>query len=163
MLCSFAMSCSCCIICSLRIYHQHTNRILNSREMRIDKNVLLAYNLHASCFMLHASCFMLHAHSIAGFHKYSSSFKQRFLNTSQRLLCILSLLPSLLCFDVYAASAAYYDSDRTGDSWEDAYIISSSEDLITLKNRVNGRNEPSGKYYVLNSDIDLTSETDWPE
>ena len=59
------------------------------------------------------------------------------------------------------AYAAYYDSGRDGDSWGTAYILSSAEDMITLKDRVNSGEEPSGKYYVLNADIDLTSETDW--
>ena len=60
-----------------------------------------------------------------------------------------------------SAYAAYYDSGREGDSWETAYIISSAEDLIALKDRVNDGEEPSGKYYVLTSDIDLTAEPDW--
>ena len=57
-----------------------------------------------------------------------------------------------------AASAAYYDNS-SGDSWETAYIISSAEDLKLLRNRA--YTESSGKYYKLNADIDLTSETDW--
>ncbi len=63
--------------------------------------------------------------------------------------------------NVQASSAAYYDSGRSGDSWEDAYIINSAEDLVTLKDRVNSSVEPEGKYYVLGADIDLTSYTDW--
>ncbi|MBR0035862.1 MAG: hypothetical protein IJP54_09315, partial [Synergistaceae bacterium] len=63
--------------------------------------------------------------------------------------------------NMQAASAAYYDSGRSGDSWEDAYIINSAEDLQTLKDRVDSDEELYGKYYVLASDIDLTSYTDW--
>ena len=59
------------------------------------------------------------------------------------------------------AWGAYYDLGRTGDSWEDAYVISSAEDLISLRSRVNSGSESSGKYYVLASDIDLTSQTGW--
>ena len=81
--------------------------------------------------------------------------------TYQRKLYSTLLIAVLCCWSVNAASADYYDSGRSGDSWEDAYIINSAEDLRTLRNRVNNRDEPSGKYYVLNADIDLTSEIDW--
>ncbi|MBQ7220928.1 MAG: hypothetical protein IJS28_08120 [Synergistaceae bacterium] len=60
-----------------------------------------------------------------------------------------------------SAYAAYYDSGREGNSWASAYLISSAEDMIALKDRVNAGRESSGKYYVLDADIDLTSETSW--
>lgn len=63
--------------------------------------------------------------------------------------------------NVQPSSAAYYDSGRSGDSWEDAYIINSAEDLVILKDRVNAAEEPKGKYYVLGANIDITSYTDW--
>ena len=66
----------------------------------------------------------------------------------------------IFCCSGMSAYAAYYDSDRDGWSWGTAYIISTPEDMITLKGRVNFGEEPSGKYYVLAEDIDLTSETE---
>ncbi|MBQ6909254.1 MAG: hypothetical protein IJQ29_03995, partial [Synergistaceae bacterium] len=66
----------------------------------------------------------------------------------------------LLCAFVFAAAdgalAAYYD-EYTGDSETDAYIISSKEDLILMRDRVNNGNDPAGKYYKLAADIDLSS------
>lgn len=71
------------------------------------------------------------------------------------------MIGAVLCVNVRTTSAAYYDSGRSGDSWEDAYIISSVEDLITLRDRIDDDEEPYRKYYVLASNIDLTSYTDW--
>ena len=56
----------------------------------------------------------------------------------------------LLCAMVFAAAdaalAAYYD-EHTGDSWEDAYIIDSAEDLKDWQW------DTEGKYYKLAADI----------
>lgn len=106
-----------------------------------------------------ALCSVLCAYSIVSFSRRSLPSTQNFLTT--KLTCLLLLLAVLSCADVRMASAAYYDSGRSGDSWEDAYVISSVEDLRTLQNRVNSGEEAEGKYYVLNADIDLTSETNW--
>ena len=65
---------------------------------------------------------------------------------------------ALMLVMLYASGAwgAYYDEGNDSDSWDTAYIIDSAEDLKLMRNLEN-----SGKYYRLNSDIDLTSETDW--
>ena len=59
----------------------------------------------------------------------------------------------LLCAFVFTAAdgalAAYYD-EHTGDSWEDAYIIDSAEDLQDM--REYGW-DTRGKYYKLSADI----------
>lgn len=60
-----------------------------------------------------------------------------------------------------AFGAAYYEEGRTGDSWEDAYIIDSAEDLRLMRDRLNDRTDPANKYYRLGADIDLTRETGW--
>ena len=73
----------------------------------------------------------------------------------------------LLCACTFAAAdgalAAYYD-EHTGDSWEDAYIIDSAQDLKDMHERlgyfvVN----QSEKYYKLASDIsiEVTTSEDW--
>ncbi len=76
-------------------------------------------------------------------------------------------LLALLCACTFAAAdvalAAYYD-EHTGDSWEDAYIIDSAQDLKEMHERlgyfvVN----QSEKYYKLASDIsiEVTTSEDW--
>ncbi|MBR0079100.1 MAG: hypothetical protein IJP69_01865 [Synergistaceae bacterium] len=62
-------------------------------------------------------------------------------------------------FATSGAFAAYYDNN-TGNSWDDAYIIGSVEDFKLMRDRVNSYSE-TGKYYKLNSDIDLTNEINW--
>lgn len=57
------------------------------------------------------------------------------------------------------SEAAYYEND--GDTWETAYVIASSEDLILMRDRVNNGTEITGKYYKLDTDIDMTSVTSW--
>ena len=69
---------------------------------------------------------------------------------------VLVLLVALMAG---VASGAYYDND--GDSWETAYVIASSEDLMLMRNRVNSGAESDGKYYRLSADIDLTSVASW--
>lgn len=72
------------------------------------------------------------------------------------------LLSVIMAFMFCAfAEAAYYDEGNDGDSWETAYVIRTADDLIALKDRVGEGTEDLGKYYVLASDIDLTSETNW--
>ena len=71
------------------------------------------------------------------------------------------LCTAMLFGNVQQVSAAYYDSGQNGTSWEDAYIISSAEDLRTLRDRVNSGEESYGKYYVLESDIDLSAYSEW--
>lgn len=79
----------------------------------------------------------------------------------------VSLAVSLLIFVFSVAGfngtayGAYYDGSNNGDSWETAYIIASSEDLRLMRDRVNSDEDPGGKYYRLNADIDVTAETDW--
>lgn len=78
----------------------------------------------------------------------------------------MSLAVSLLIFVFSIAGfngtayGAYYDGSNNGDSWETAYIIASSEDLRLMRDRVNIGEDPGGKYYRLNADIDVTAETD---
>lgn len=56
-----------------------------------------------------------------------------------------------------------YTETGNGDSESTPYLIKSVSDLKLLSERVNNGTEPSGKYYRLDSDIDLSSETDWEE
>ena len=84
-----------------------------------------------------------------------------FLSVHQFGFISLILCAVLLFGNIHPVSAAYYDSGQDGTNWENAYIISSAEDLAALRDRVNSGEEPSGKYYVLGSDIDLTAYTDW--
>ncbi len=60
-----------------------------------------------------------------------------------------------------APSSPYYERGYDGNTSATAYVFTSQEDLTLLRDRVNNGTEPSGKYYKLNADIDLTSETDW--
>ena len=78
---------------------------------------------------------------------------------SMKKIFLLLALAVLLSGE-YDARAAYYD-DNNGDSWATAYIINTSEDLKLMKDRVNSGYESPNKYYKLNADIDITSETDW--
>ena len=57
--------------------------------------------------------------------------------------------------------AYYYNESNNGDSESAPYIIDSLSDLKLLQERVNAGIEPSGKYYRMDSDIDLSSETEW--
>ena len=65
------------------------------------------------------------------------------------LLAVMCSLP---------AFGEYWDEGRSGNSWEDAYVIRTASDLVSMKNR---SSTDEGKYFVLASDIDLTSETGW--
>ena len=72
-------------------------------------------------------------------------------------------LLAVVIFTVFAscAQAAYYDGAQSGDSADDAYLISSVDDLKLLRDRVNSGTEERGKYYLLISDLDLRAETNW--
>ena len=63
------------------------------------------------------------------------------------------------------AEAAYYDEGHSGNSWDDAYIIDSVEDLKEMRDKVNADRRPAryayNEYYKLGADIDLTAETEW--
>ena len=83
------------------------------------------------------------------------AFKLRIM---RRIYLFILLLYALVFARADTALAAYYD-EHTGDSETDAYIISSKEDLILMRDRVNNGNDPAGKYYKLADDIDLTSVT----
>ncbi|MBQ7150831.1 MAG: hypothetical protein IJR94_01075 [Synergistaceae bacterium] len=78
---------------------------------------------------------------------------------SMKKIFLLIALAVLLS-GTYDARAAYYD-DNNGDSWATAYIINTSEDLMLMRDRVNYGDESADKYYKLNADIDITSETNW--
>lgn len=70
----------------------------------------------------------------------------------------------MLCAFIFApndAYAAYYD-EHTGDSWEDAYIIDSAEDLQEMHNRNRTINTDSEKYFKIGNDINI-EVTDWTE
>ena len=75
-------------------------------------------------------------------------------------ISLLIFVFSIACFSGNAYGA-YYDGSNNGDSWETAYIIASPEDLRLMRDRVNSGDEPGGKYYKLNADIDISSETKW--
>ncbi|MBR0080186.1 MAG: hypothetical protein IJP69_07430 [Synergistaceae bacterium] len=70
---------------------------------------------------------------------------------------------SVFAFLVNACTgwAAYYDEGNDGNSWETAYVINSWEDLTLMRDRVNNGSDAKGKYYKLNSDIDITINTYW--
>ena len=72
-------------------------------------------------------------------------------------------LLAVVIFTVFAscAQAAYYDGAQSGDSADDAYLISSVDDLKLLRDRVNSGTEERGKYYLLTSDLDLRAEKNW--
>lgn len=70
-------------------------------------------------------------------------------------LAVMFVCLALMC---KGTCEAYYDEGNDGDSWETAYIIDSVEDFMLMRDR-----SDSGKYYKLNADIDLTSETDWDD
>lgn len=72
------------------------------------------------------------------------------------IFCI-ALLCSVCVHEVFAE---YYDEGNDGESWESAYIIDSVEDLKLMADRISNKEEGE-KYYKLNTDIDLSSETDW--
>ncbi|MBR1417473.1 MAG: hypothetical protein IJ576_00750, partial [Synergistaceae bacterium] len=61
---------------------------------------------------------------------------------------------------VYGAAVPVVSNGGGSDSWENAYIINTVEDLKQMRDRVNAGTE-SGKYYKLAADLDLTAETDW--
>lgn len=73
---------------------------------------------------------------------------------------LTAIMIFLNCVNV--AFAAYYNEGNDGNSEASAYIIDSLEDLSELCRRVNNGTEPEEKYYKLSSDIDLTSERNWP-
>ena len=76
-----------------------------------------------------------------------------------RKFLLLTLLAVLFtAVNVPSSSAAFYDIGSTGNSWEDAYVIASPEDMTLLRDRINAGEESEGKYYKLNADISLT---DW--
>lgn len=60
-----------------------------------------------------------------------------------------------------AAFASYYDAANDGDSPESAYILATLEDLKLLCRRIDDGTEPSGKYYRLEADIDITQSDSW--
>ncbi|MBQ6738879.1 MAG: hypothetical protein IJP41_10575, partial [Synergistaceae bacterium] len=70
---------------------------------------------------------------------------------------------SVFAFLVNACTgwAAYYDEGNDGNSWETAYVINSWEDLTLMRDRINNGSDAKGKYYKLNSDIDITINTYW--
>ena len=49
-----------------------------------------------------------------------------------------------------------YFEQSSGDSWENAWEINTSKDFLLMHNRLAGGDEPSGKYYKLTSDIEMT-------
>ena len=59
------------------------------------------------------------------------------------------------------AWAAYYDEGNDGSSWETAYVIESSADLILLQGRINAGSDEARKYYKLSADIGKIFATDW--
>ena len=77
----------------------------------------------------------------------------------KRLFAFVAL--AVLVLATGTASGAYYDGENDGSSWENAYVIESSADLVLMRDRVNAGTEPYGKYYKLSADIDLTSLASW--
>ncbi len=77
-----------------------------------------------------------------------------------------ALLLAVLCvlYTVGAGFAAYYDEGHAGTE-NDPYIIDSAEDLKLFRDRMISDDAWEEKrnpyYYRLDSDIDITSETNW--
>lgn len=76
------------------------------------------------------------------------------------LLSVLMLLLSLSITSVFVrAESQYFSGEGTQAS---PYIISTKDDLITFANLINsGDGDYLGKYYLLNSNIDITSVSNW--
>ena len=82
------------------------------------------------------------------------------MSKSKKFFALILSILVLFLLGSSVAFAAYYD-DNTGDNWNDAYIITSVEDLKLMRDRINNGSDNVGKYYKLDVDIDLSTETEW--
>lgn len=78
------------------------------------------------------------------------------MSSSKKFLVLLLSVLFAVMAGCSVSYAAYYDNN-TGDSWADAYVINTSADFKLMLETFNSQ----AKYYKLNADIDLTSETHW--
>ncbi len=75
----------------------------------------------------------------------------------RKIYVILLLVLCMLALHTPSSFASFYD-DNSGDSWEDAYIIDSPEDLL-LMSRTPGN--LYGKFFKLEADIDVSSYSEF--
>ena len=66
---------------------------------------------------------------------------------------------ALLLFALLAPTAVWAQFGGGDGSWNDPYIISTTDHLTTLANNVNGGNNYAGKYFRLDADLDYTGKT----
>ena len=78
----------------------------------------------------------------------------------KKLLC--AVLSLVVVMSIVPCSWADYDNEgRDGFTEAGAYLIDSIADLQLLRDRVNAGEEPSNRYYKLDTDLNLTELTSW--
>ena len=80
---------------------------------------------------------------------------QRNFFTKFFLLVLIFLIAPL------GAEASYKEKGKDGSTESNAYIIDSIADLQELQTCVNNGTEPSGKYYKLTTDLNISALTTW--